>query len=176
VGNWVHGYAIADFTRDLLHALYNSTDGTAKATLSVKYVSVGNLAHHVMNAALSSDLPFIMVDIADPAPQDVSTLQNLETRYRVRVLFVRKFASGEDAHKDKMQGLEVIANALQDNQAKFLARAGSGNISLTGGAPINMRLDGLEYVAPEEDLFEGVQQNIVASAVSFLIHIDSAGS
>lgn len=167
-GTWTHGYAIADFTRDLIR-------DNLKSSMGLKYVAVGSLAHHVMNAALSSDVPFVMVDISEPAPQDVSTFQNLETRYRLRVLYVRRFASGEDAHKDKMQALETIANYLQDSQGLLCGR-GSGALSLTAGLPSNMRLDGMEYVAAEEELFEGLQQNLVAAAVNFLVWVESTGS
>jgi len=143
--------------------------------MGLKYVSVGNLSKLVMNTALSSDVPFVMVDIEEPSPQDLATMQSLQTMYRIRVVYMRQFASGEEAHKDKMEALETLANYLQDSQGLFHG-IGTGALSLTAGQVVNMRLDGLEYVAPEQGALEEAGQNLLVSALNVLVVVESSGS
>ena len=168
MGTWTHGYDIVDWTRDLIY-------DNLKTDMGLKYVSVGSLAQHVMNAALSSDVPFVMVDIVEPAPQDVTTFQELETRYQIRILYIRRFASGEEAAKGKMEAIEQLANYIQDSQLLFHGQ-GTDALSLTEGEVTNMRLNGLEYTPPEQGLLNEAGQKLLAAAFNVLIHVQSKGS
>ena len=169
MGTWVHGYDICDWVRDLIY-------DNLKSSMGLKYVSVGSLADHVMNTALSNDVPFVMVDIVEPSPQDALHLGGaIETMYNVRVVYVWQFSTGEEAAKEKMEAIETIANYLQDSQG-LLCGTGTGALSLTGGLVMNARLNGMEYVAAESELLAEARMNLQASACNLLVHVDGSGS